>query len=179
MLNLRVIEKFITKEATKVGLAQLVTATGGASAEFHATLCHGFHTAVAEGVIGFAQDESEGVVAASFKCEVGKIFFAVQLVEEAAQICCADCVVGVETGELGTTEDCVDLGASHVVSRKGKNERWVEIGMPFCVAGTKCFVAGLAHHAMGACDPAEFIEIGIVRAHHAAFDRAQVVCVVE
>ena len=100
MLDLRVIEKIITKEAAKVRLAELVAATGGASAEFHAALCHGFHTAVAEGVIGFAQDESEGVVAASFKCEVGKIFFAVQLVEEAAQICCADCVVGVEAGEL-------------------------------------------------------------------------------
>jgi len=51
--------------------------------------------------------------------------------------------------------------------------------MPFCIAGTKCFVAGLADHAMGARDPAEFVEIGIVRANHAAFDRAQVVCIVE
>jgi len=122
MLNLRVIEKFITEEAAEVRLAELVAATGGASAEFHAALCHGLHTAVAEGVIGIAQDESERIVAASFKCKVGKIFFAVQLVEEAAQICCADCIVGVKARELGTTQDGIDLGASHVVSRKGKNE---------------------------------------------------------
>ena len=108
VVDLRIIFRAI-EFAAQERLAQLIAATGETAAELDLAFAQFRFDAIPQGLIRFAQDERERVVATTFAGEVGVKLLRVEVVEEEILIARALFVVRIETLDRKSTR----LNSSH------------------------------------------------------------------
>ena len=86
---------------------------------------------------------------------------------------------GIEALQLAAPHDAANLGIAHVVGRVGEDEIRIELRIRGLVFVAQRRIVGFAHHSVRTQHAHLLIHLGVVGTHHAAFDGAHVVRVIE